>query len=134
MGSGRCLDGGSSSAGIGGGGSNDLSGLSEEEMLAMAMSASLEQHAAPYELTDEPVEGTPGACKIQFRLPDGTRQVRRFLDTDLVGVLYAFVSSKCSKQSVELRSGFPPKDISEKKESTIQQANLAGEMIQGRYV
>ena len=141
VGSGRRLDGGSSSAGIGGGGNNDLSGLSEEEMLAMAMSASLEQHAAPttksersYELTDEPADGTPGTCKIQFRLPDGTRQVRRFLETDLVGVIYAFVSSKCSKQSVELRSGFPPKDISEKKESTIQQANLAGEMIQGRYV
>ena len=80
-------------------------------------------------------KGRQEHVKYSSGLPDGTRQVRRFLDTDLVGVLYAFVSSKCSKkQSVELRSGFPPKDISEKKESTIQQANLAGEMIQGRYV
>ena len=136
VGSGRRLDGGSSSNGGGG----DLSGLSEEEQLAMALSASLEQHAAPtksertYELSEEPADGSAGAVKIQFRLPDGTRAVRRFLSSDLVGVLYAFVSSKCSKQSVELRSGFPPKDISSQKESTIDEAKLAGEMIQGRYI
>ena len=138
VGSGRRLDGGSSSAGIGGGGSNDLSGLSEEEMLAMAMSASLEQHAAPttksersYELTDEPAEGTPGACKIQFRLPDGTRQVRRFLDTDLVGVLYAFVSqsnedAKVGKAFV-LKAGFPPRDLIAQKNENV--ASLNGEAI-----
>lgn len=138
VGSGRRLDGkSSSSAGTSNGGNNDLTGLSEEEQIAMALSASLEQHAAPvkersYELAEEPADGI--GVKIQIRLPDGTRAVRRFLDTELVGVLYAYVTSKCSKQSIELRSGFPPKDISSMKETTIADSKLAGEMIHGRYV
>mmetsp|Transcript_1637 Transcript_1637/g.2787 ORF Transcript_1637/g.2787 Transcript_1637/m.2787 type:complete len:108 (+) Transcript_1637:2-325(+) len=107
----------------------------------MAMAASLKQstpsstseHA--YELSEEPAEGTPGAVKIQFRLPDGSRAVRRFAKSDLVGVIYAFVASKCSgQQSIELRAGFPPRDISSKKTATIADANLAGEMIHGRYI
>lgn len=140
VGGGRRLDGNSSASAAGGGGGNDVSGMTEDEMLQMAMAASLEPSAPPsksdqsYVLDDEPAEGTPGACKIQFRLPDGTRAVRRFMDSDHVGVLYAFVASKCSKQSVELRAGFPPKDISSKKDSTITEAKLAGEMVHGRYV
>eukprot|EP00580_Thalassiosira_gravida_P001570 CAMPEP_0201610588 /NCGR_PEP_ID=MMETSP0492-20130828/17247_1 /ASSEMBLY_ACC=CAM_ASM_000837 /TAXON_ID=420259 /ORGANISM="Thalassiosira gravida, Strain GMp14c1" /LENGTH=351 /DNA_ID=CAMNT_0048076455 /DNA_START=68 /DNA_END=1123 /DNA_ORIENTATION=+ len=133
VGSGRRLDG---NAGRGG---NDTSQMSEDEMLQMALAASLEQPVPSmsdraYALTDEPADGAPGAVKIQFRLPDGTRAVRRFSESDLVGVIYAFVASKCSKQSVELRAGFPPKDISSKKEATIADSKLAGEMIHGRYV
>ena len=143
VGSGRRLDGGSSSAGGGGGAAADLSGLSEEEMLQMAMAASLEQGAAGppqddgdvYVVTDEPADGAEGSCRIQFRLPDGTRSVRRFLRTDLVGNVYAFVNSRCeSGRTVELRSGFPPKDISSMKDKTVGEAGLAGDMIQGRYI
>ena len=148
VGSGRRLDGKRSGGGGGGGemgGNNDnkpVSQMTEEEMLQMAMAASLEQQSAPtqnggthsYELTDEPADGAPGAVKIQFRLPDGTRAVRRFYDSDPVGVIYAFVAGKCSKQSIELRAGFPPKDISSQKEATIAESKLANEMIHGRYV
>lgn len=141
-GSGRRLDGGSS-AGGGGGAASDISGLSEEEMLQMAMAASLEQGAAEapqddgaaYVVTDEPADGAEGSCRIQFRLPDGTRSVRRFLTTDLVGNVYAFVNSRCeSGRMIELRSGFPPKDISSMKDKTVGEAGLAGDMIQGRYI
>ncbi|EJK76767.1 hypothetical protein THAOC_01452, partial [Thalassiosira oceanica] len=67
-----------------GGAASDISGLSEEEMLQMAMAASLEQGAAEapqddgaaYVVTDEPADGAEGSCRIQFRLPDGTRSVR----------------------------------------------------------
>mmetsp|Transcript_4367 Transcript_4367/g.9533 ORF Transcript_4367/g.9533 Transcript_4367/m.9533 type:complete len:352 (-) Transcript_4367:87-1142(-) len=133
VGSGRRLDGNAVRGG------NDTSQMSEDEMLQMALAASLEQPSPSmsdraYALTEEPEDGAPGAVKIQFRLPDGTRALRRFSESDLVGVIYAFVASKCSKQSVELRAGFPPKDISSKKEATIADSKLAGEMIHGRYV
>ena len=136
-GGGRRLDGKPKGGSTGG---KTVSEMTEEEMLQMAMAASLEQQTQhqsdkghSYELTEEPKEGTPGAVKIQFRLPDGKRAVRRFMESDHVGVIYAFVSSQCSNQSVELRAGFPPKDISSQKELTIDDAKMAGEMIHGRY-
>ena len=150
VGGGRRLDGKISSAAGNNNRGMDLDAMTEDEMLQMAMMASLEQdQSAPassddnnsggrgtsfFELTEEPGEGAMGAVKIQFRLPDGTRAVRRFLESEQVGVIYAFVESKCFKQRVELRAGFPPKDLGSKKEESIKESNLAGEMIHGRYV
>jgi ataxin-3 len=149
VGSGRRLDGkrpgsgGSSSSSSGGGGlEKSVSEMTEDEMMQMAMAASLEQQSAPsigesayeFELTTEPLEGAPGAVKIQFRLPDGTRAMRRFDSSDRVGALYAFMASKCPKQRIELRAGFPPSDISSQRDSSIAESKLAGEMIHGRYI
>ena len=118
-------------------------------MIQMAMMASLEQDkSAPassddnnsgaggtsFELMEEPGEGATGVVKIEFRSPDGTRAVRRFLESEQVGVIYAFVESKCSKQCVELCAGFPPKELGSKKEETIKESNLASKMIHGWYV
>jgi ataxin-3 len=129
VGSGRRLDDGTSS----GQKNKPLSEMTEEEMLQMAMEASLEQEppndAVSYPLMEEPAVGV----KIQFRMPDGTRTVRRFLGNDCVGVIYSYVSSKSSGRSVELRAGFPPRNISSRKDETITEAKLAGEMIHGRY-
>jgi ataxin-3 len=133
VGSGRRLDGGKKSNGAGQQ-SKPISQMTEEEMLQMAMEASLEQapqknDTISYPLTEEPAVGV----KIQFRMPDGTRAVRRFLESDFVGSIYSYVSSKSDDRNVELRAGFPPKDISSKKDQTIAEAKLAGEMIHGRY-
>lgn len=132
VGSGRRLDGGTKSGGVGQQ-SKQISEMTEEEQLQMAMEASLEQatqnDAVSYPLTEEPADGV----KIQFRLPDGSRAVRKFLESDFVGTIYSYVSSKSDDRNVELRAGFPPKDISSKKDETIAEAKLAGEMIHGRY-
>jgi ataxin-3 len=138
VGSGRRLDGKRPAAGDGGNGKH-VSEMTEQEMLDAAIAASMEQSApSNYDrdcsLTEEPEEGAPGSVKIQFRLPDGTRAVRRFDSSNPVGVLYAFVANKCSKQRIELRAGFPPKDINVQKGLTIAESNLAGEMIHGRYI
>ncbi len=135
VGSGRRLDG---KAGNGTNGMN-VSEMTEEEMLHAAIAASMDQSTPSkndrdYKLTEEPAEGAPGAVKIQFRLPDGTRPVRRFDSSNPVGVLYAFVANKCSKQCIELRAGFPPKDICTQKVVTIAESKLAGEMIRVRYI
>lgn len=134
VGSGRRLDGGSKSISMAAQQNNKpISEMTEEEMLKMAMEASLEQatnnDADSYPLTEEPAVGV----KIQFRLPDGTRSVRRFLESDYVGTIYSYVTSKSTGRNVELRAGFPPKDIASKKGETIAEAKLAGELIHGRY-
>ncbi|KAK1749026.1 hypothetical protein QTG54_000965 [Skeletonema marinoi] len=86
VGSGRRLDGGKKSSVGAGQQSKPISEMSEEEMLQMAMEASLEQapqnNVVSYPLTDEPAVGV----KIQFRMPDGTRAVRKFLESDVVGL------------------------------------------------
>lgn len=132
VGSGRRLDGGGNRGGAGQQ-SKPISEMTEEEQLQMAMEASLEQapqNVKVYPLTEEPADGV----KIQFRLPDGSRAVRKFLESDVVGTIYSYVSSKSNDRNVELRAGFPPKDISSKMDETIAEAKLAGEMIHGRYV
>mmetsp|Transcript_14606 Transcript_14606/g.18387 ORF Transcript_14606/g.18387 Transcript_14606/m.18387 type:complete len:392 (+) Transcript_14606:146-1321(+) len=119
--------------------------MSEEEMIRMAVEASLmdgggnaataEPAAEKVKLTPEPEAGGKGVTRIQFRLPNGSRVIRRFLKTDSVNMVYAFVEDKSPGVGrMELKAGFPPKDISGNKGKTIEEANLSGETIHGRYV
>jgi ataxin-3 len=137
VGSGMRLDGGSTSTNT-----NVIEGLTEEEMIQMALTASLEPTAAMaaeqnVTLTPEPPKGTPNVASIQFRFPNGTRSVRRFLKTDSVGMVYAYVESESKDgqvRRIELRAGFPPKDLQSVRTKTIGEANLSGEAIQCRFV
>jgi ataxin-3 len=117
-----------------------VEGLSEDEQLQIALMASMEQSkpmprvvSEGVTVPPEPAEGTPGAARIQFRLPDGRRMVRRFLQTDLVSVVYAFVEQESPDRAVELLCGFPPKNLAAASQQTILDAKLAGESIQARY-
>lgn len=123
----------------------NMGDLTEEEMLQMAVMASLEQSTAPSSsstdsgklvpVPPEPPAGTDGAVRIQFRMPDGKRVVRRFMSTDSVDVVYSFVeeSSPSNGKRLELRYGFPPKDLASERSKTISEAKLSGESIQGRF-
>lgn len=134
VGSGMRLDGKVSS--------NNMGGLSEEEMLQMALAASLEpekklEDNVVVPLSDEPAQGTAGAVRIQFRLPGGGRAVRRFLKTDPVKMLYSYVDSESKDgqgRNLELRFGFPPRDLKAVSGQTVGEASLAGENIQCRWV
>lgn len=149
------LDGGEPATTTGGGGgggivdSAHIDGLTEDEMLQLALAASLEPsslearmpptQAAAVALTDEPPAGKAGSCLIQFRMPNGSRSVRRFWDNDPVGMIYAFVENESNDESGQgkrlgLRCGFPPTDLQTVRDKTIREANLAGESIQCRYV
>ena len=138
-GSGMRLDGMSSNID-----ENRIEGLTEEEMLQMALTASLEPTIATTSeenvavtLTSEPAKGTPETASIQFRLPSGTRSVRRFLKSDLVAMVYAYVESESNDgrgRRLDLRSGFPPKDLQSNRKKTIGEVNLSGEAIQCRFV
>jgi len=113
-----------------------VEGLTEEEELQMALEASLEQPklaaTASTDVPPEPAAGTPNAVRIQFRLPDGGRVVRRFMSTDSVLVVYGFCQEKAG-QPIELKFGFPPKDLDNYKNQTIGEAGLAGESVQARF-
>jgi ataxin-3 len=122
----------------------DLGGLTEEELMQYALEASLQQDdpkpsangASKVGVPAEPSADASGAIKIQFRLPDGQRVVRRFLESDSVAIVYAYVEEGCqgNGRQLELRYGFPPKDLQERRNSTIAEAKLAGESITGRFV
>lgn len=118
-----------------------IEGLSEEEQLQLALAESLNSTTANRTVTEiqsisvpeEPPAGTPGAARIQFRLPDGKRVVRRFNGADSVACIYAFVEQECGGRAVDLLSGFPPKDLASSINLSIADAKLAGESIQGKF-
>ena len=112
------------------GGSNQ-----EEDDLQRAIRLSMQETTALPPVTDEPPVDAPGCVRLQLRLPDGTRTVRRFLTTDSVKLVYAVCQQMTGNRgSIELKYGFPPKDMSVLQGLTIGEANLAGESIQGRFM
>jgi len=140
VGSGMRLDGKSAMPAL----PADLAGaLTEEEQLQFAMAASLEkQPAVPTTVAavanvpvpPEPAQGTPGSVRIQFRLPSKPRLVRRFIETDSVAVILSFCKEQEGGKNLDLRYGFPPKDLTELASKTIGEAKLAGENVQGRCI
>lgn len=120
---------------------HDLSGLTEEEMLQIALAESLQQSTASsaeklVELTPEPAADAAGVVKLQFRMPNGSRCVRRFLGSEPVEMIRAFVedaSKEGQGRQLQLKFGFPPKDLSTIANKTIGEASLNGESIQCRY-
>mmetsp|Transcript_6451 Transcript_6451/g.9448 ORF Transcript_6451/g.9448 Transcript_6451/m.9448 type:complete len:374 (+) Transcript_6451:96-1217(+) len=120
----------------------NVEGLTEDEMIAMAMALSTEKQSLASDgedalilnLTPEPASG-PGVVRIQFRIiPDGKKIERRFLNNDLVSSLEAFVRQQSnSTGKLVMKAGFPPREISHLYEKTISDAKLSGEQIQCRF-
>lgn len=101
--------------------------MTEDEMLQHALQASV----LP-DIPEEPPTDAPNVATIQFRFGDGKRQVRRFDNDQPVLVVYAYCEREMGGGDVDLRFGFPPKDLSEFKQMTIGEAKLHGESIQAR--
>ncbi len=116
--------------------------LTEEEQIQMAIAASMEVVTTSTNdfilpLTPEPAVDAEGTVRIQFRLPSGGRAVRRFLKGDPVKLLYSFVDHEAKGgqgRRLELKFGFPPKDLMTVVDKTVGQASLAGENIQCRWL
>ncbi|GFH56479.1 Josephin-domain-containing protein [Chaetoceros tenuissimus] len=151
LGTGMRLDGKSTAGGTSGssnnGGGMSIEGLTEEEQIQLAMAASLQPEANVMsiattstmdivELTSEPEASNPNAVRIQFRLPNNKRLMRRFLKNDSVAMVLAYVKDECDVQdvdSLDIRAGFPPKDLMAFMEKSIEEAKLANESIQCRF-
>jgi ataxin-3 len=111
----------------------NLEGMTEEEMIAMAVAASIEQSTedviSQVKLGPEPDPGQENAVRIQFRFPNGRKVARRFLKTEQVEVLAAFVQEECPGKRVEIKAGFPPKSLSPMYKETLENAKVIGEQI-----
>lgn len=86
---------------------------------------------------EEPA-GTDGVAKIMIRMPDGKRQMRKFMLTDTVTIIYAFIA-QCDDdakggKAFECKFGFPPKDLRTCVDDTIGNTGLAGETITVRWM
>jgi Ataxin-3 len=157
VGSGIRLDGGStrnpsSSSHTDGKTDNFIEELTEDEQLRLALAYSLEPTQTDSMLSDttnqpvavpsEPDMNSPGVVKIQFRFPPGFEKsaiIRRFDETNTIHVIYAFVQQLCKDQQkeytkLELRCGYPPKDLHSYRNQTIGEARLANECIQCRLI
>jgi len=87
------------------------------------------------DVPDEP-SGTEACARVQIRLPDGSRVVRKFLVDNTVKIIYAFVAQSTvdsNGKEFELRSGFPPRDLMPNLNDTIQSCRLNGESITVRW-
>mmetsp|Transcript_14897 Transcript_14897/g.24633 ORF Transcript_14897/g.24633 Transcript_14897/m.24633 type:complete len:339 (-) Transcript_14897:166-1182(-) len=121
VGTGRRLDGRSGVA------AEEMNEMSEEEMLQKALQASI----LP-DVPEEPPADAASVVTIQFRFATGKRVRRRFLEQQPVQVVYAYCEQEMGGGSVELRYGFPPRDLSTQSAKTIGEAKLNGESIQAR--
>ena len=84
-------------------------------------------------LGEEPDDNNPDVCFIKFRLPDGEKILeRKFLKTDKISILYDYVKSNGREIFMEpdatdfdiLCSGFPPQNLENKKNSTLEKEGL----------
>eukprot|EP00535_Pseudo-nitzschia_heimii_P003173 CAMPEP_0197174438 /NCGR_PEP_ID=MMETSP1423-20130617/960_1 /TAXON_ID=476441 /ORGANISM="Pseudo-nitzschia heimii, Strain UNC1101" /LENGTH=529 /DNA_ID=CAMNT_0042623369 /DNA_START=232 /DNA_END=1821 /DNA_ORIENTATION=+ len=83
-----------------------------------------------FDIGAEPESG----ARIQFRMPDGKRKIRKFDPSNSVKFVYAFVAqSNSNGKDFVLKSGFPPKDLIGDIENSIQECSLSGEAITVRW-
>jgi ataxin-3 len=101
-------------------------------------------------LPPEPKAGQPGTVRIQFRLPGIPKAcVRRFDETDSVLCVYAYCHETLltaqahanntnggshNHKLLQLKYGFPPRDLASQQEETIGSAGLGGQSLTGRYL
>ena len=83
------------------------------------------------EIGDEPTSGD--VARIQIRMPDGKRLVRKFRGDDSVKCIYAFVVHSNSEakegKAFELKAKFPPQDLLPSVNESISSCGLNGEAI-----
>ena len=130
--------------------------LSEEEMIQLAIEASMLETTKPSTLGElgsalqavepsaEPSADDPNAIRVQFRIPNHPKKVvRRFLSTEVLTSIYAFVQmylieigalSNDQTNNVDLLVGFPPRNLNllPHGQTTLAEAKLDNECIQVR--
>mmetsp|Transcript_28784 Transcript_28784/g.63385 ORF Transcript_28784/g.63385 Transcript_28784/m.63385 type:complete len:478 (-) Transcript_28784:228-1661(-) len=99
-------------------------------------SKSFEEELLATEVGQEPTSGN--IARVQIRMPDGKRLVRKFCGDDSVKVIFAFVAQQANDaieqgKQLELKAGFPPRDLLDEVESSISSCGLAGESITSRW-
>ncbi len=85
---------------------------------------------------DEPTTTGPNTAKVQLRMPNGKRLIRKFCGDSPVKVIYAFVAQLESNiedvragKPYELKAKYPPMDLMPFVEDSIMSSGLSGEAI-----
>ncbi|KAL7508698.1 hypothetical protein ACHAXN_005806 [Cyclotella atomus] len=90
-----------------------------------------EQEILALDVGDEPDSGD--VARIQIRMPDGKRLVRKFKADDTVKIIYAFVAQSNVEaregKVFELKAKFPPQDLLPSVNESISSCGLNGEAI-----
>lgn len=79
-------------------------------------------------------EPSTGGARIQLKMPDGKRVVRKFSPTDTVQVIFAFVAQTLNDgdnqgRNFRLMAFYPPRDLKSSMSETIEGCELKGEAI-----
>lgn len=99
-------------------------------------SETFEQELLDEDIGEEPTSGD-GIAKVQIRMPCGKRLVRKFRGEDPVRFIFAFVAQQSTDAvrdggQLELKAGFPPRDLLDRIDESISSCGLAGEAITAR--
>ncbi|KAL7540505.1 hypothetical protein ACHAXR_010170 [Thalassiosira sp. AJA248-18] len=93
--------------------------------------SAFEQEILSMEVGAEPTSGT--VARVQIRMPDGKRLVRKFGGDNPVKIIYAFVVQANEEakggRGFELKAKFPPQDLFSSIEDSISGCGLNGEAI-----
>lgn len=108
----------------------------EEEKEDEDMPPTFEEEIISIVVGEEPV-GTEGVARVMIRMPDGKRLIRKFLSSDTVTIIYAFIA-QCNDdakggKAFQCKFGFPPKDLRTCVDDTIECTGLAGDTITVRW-
>jgi hypothetical protein len=93
--------------------------------------SSFEHEILSMEVGEEPTSGD--IARVQIRMPDGKRLVRKFSASSPVKLIYAFVAQSNDEakagRGFELKAKFPPQDMLANVEDGIKSCGLDGEAI-----
>lgn len=106
---------------------NDNNAIEEDESKPSAF----EKEILSMDVGDEPTSGT--VARVQIRMPDGKRLVRKFGGESPVKLIYAFVAQSNEEakggRGFELKAKFPPQDLFASIDDSISGCGLNGEAI-----
>lgn len=91
-----------------------------------------EKEILSMDVEDEPTS-KDNVARVQIRMPDGKRLVRKFAGDSPVKVIYAFVAQSNEEakggRAFELKAKFPPQDLLKNVDDGISSCGLNGEAI-----
>ncbi|KAE8981162.1 hypothetical protein PR003_g24994 [Phytophthora rubi] len=88
-------------------------------------------------LTPEPDAGAPDVTRVQIRVPDGSRLTRRFLKTDPLAMVWAFVKDQVPEargRAFELRTAFPPSAVAYNETLSIEEGKLENASLMVKWL
>ena len=110
---------------------NDSAKAKEEEEEEDPGPSAFEQEILTMEVGDEPTAGD--VARVQIKMPDGKRLVRKFAGDSPVKLIYAFVAQSNDDakggKAFELKAKFPPVDLFANVDDGIKSCGLNGEAI-----